>query len=399
MTDLRPGAHNDGMADMDLLTGADLTEMARRDHEGAHLTMFMPTHRFGSGVEADQIRWKNALAEVETALVDRGMRGPDIAEFLEPASALQRDREAWQYMSDGLAMFLRPGWRRTFRLPIDVPELSAVGDHFVIGPLLPILTDEHFLLLAVSQRRVRLLEGTRHRVEEVVLPDIPTSLRDVVTPPEPRSDTMAFATSLAGRGGPAVFYGHGAADEHFKRDEVQRFLRQVADGLDSYLAGQDLPLVLMGLDETISIYRDVSSYPHVQDDEVRRNPDQLSPEELHAAAWPVIADRLQGDKERVKERFGALQATGRASTEPAEVAEAAAHGRVDTVMLTANPSCWEQASPGSPRVLRLGADDTFSHCELLDRIAVDTLTNSGQIYALSKSQMPGDADVAALFRY
>lgn len=384
---------------MDLLTRADLTEMSRREHEGVHLTMFMPTHRFGSGIDADQIRWKNALTEIETVLVDRGMRRPDIEEFLEPASALQRDREAWQYMSDGLAVFLRPGWRRTFRLPIDVPELSAVGDHFVIGPLLPVLTDEHFLLLAVSQRQVRLLEGTRHRVEEVVLPDIPTSLRDVVTPPEPRSNTMAFATSPAGRGGPATFYGHGAADEHFKRDEVERFLRQVADGLDTYLAGQDLPLVLMGLEETISIYRDVSSYPHVQDDEVRRNPDQLSSEELHATAWPVIAQRLQGDRERVTARFGELHGTGRASTDPAKVAEAAAHGRVDTLLLTASPSCWEQVSPGSPRVLRLGADDTFTHCELLDRIAVDTLANSGQVYAFSESQVPGDAEVAALFRY
>ena len=58
---------------MDLLTRADLTEMSRRDHKGVHLTMFMPTHRFGSGVEADQIRWKNALTEVETVLADRGM--------------------------------------------------------------------------------------------------------------------------------------------------------------------------------------------------------------------------------------------------------------------------------------------------------------------------------------
>lgn len=385
---------------MDLLTQADLTEISGGGHDGVHLTMYLPTHRFGSGVEADQIKWKNTLTDVESVLADRGMRRPDIEQLVEPATALLRDREAWRYLSDGLAMFLRPGWHRTFRLPIEVPELSAIGDHFVIGPLLPILTDEHFLLLAVSQRQVRLLEGTRHRVEEIVLPDIPTSLRDVITPPEPRSNTMARATSPAGRGGPATFYGHGAADEHFKRDEVERFLGQVAAGLDSFLAGQNLPLVLMGLDETISIYRDVSKYPHIQDDEVRRNPDQLSPEELHAAAWPVIAQRLREDKARVTARFGELHGTGRASADPAKVADAATHGRVDTLLLTASPSCWGQASLGTPRVLQLGADDDiFTHCELLDRIAVDTLTKSGQIYVFSESEVPGDSDIAALFRY
>jgi hypothetical protein len=156
----------------------------------------------------------------------------------------------------------------------------------------------------------------------------------------------------------------------------------------------------MGLDETISIYRDLSSYPHVQDDDVRRNPDQLSPEELHAGAWPVIAKRLRRERDQVSSRFGELHGTGRASGDPAKVADAAANGRVDTLLLTASPSCWELASPGTPRVFPLGADDeTFSKCELLDRIAVDTLNNGGQIYAFSESEVPGDTGIAAVFRY
>lgn len=384
---------------MDLLTRADLMQLSRHDRQGVHVSMFMPTHRFGRGVEADQIRWKNAVAEVEAVLAHRGMRRPDIEELLAPAVTLQRDRDAWQYMSDGLAVFLRPGWQQTSRVPSDVPELATVGDHFVVGPLLPILTDEHFLLLAVSQRQVRLLEGTRHRVEEVVLPDVPTSLRDVVAPPESRSDTMAFATSPAGRGGPAVFYGHGGADEHFKRDEVERFLRQVADGIDDYLSGQDLSMVLVGLDQLISIFRDVGSYPHVLDEDVRRNPDQLSTEELHAVAWPVVEQRLRADKQRVVERFEEQHGTGLASADPVKLADAATHGRIDTLLLTASPSCWEQASRESPRVLQLGADDAFAHCELLDRIAVDTLTSRGHIYAFSRSRVPGGGEVAAVFRY
>lgn len=384
---------------MDLLTRANLTELSRRDHDGVHLSLFMPTHRFGTGVDADQIRWKNALSDVETLLAERGIRRPDIDELLEPARELQRDLAGWQHMSDGLAVFLRPGWRQTFRLPIDVPDLSAVGDRFVIGPLLPILTDEHFLLLAVSQRHVRLLEGTRHRVEEVVLPDMPTSLRDMAAPPDSRSNTMAHPTSPAGSYGPASFYGHGGGDDEFKSDELERYLRQVADGLDSYLSGGELPVVLMGLDDTLSIYRDVSNHPNVQDDVVHRNPDQLSAEELHAAAWPVIARRLEAEQQRVVDRFGELNGTGRASADPAKLADAASHGRIDTLMLRASPSCWEQASPGSPTVLQLGADDTFAHCELVERIAVDTLTNGGRIYAFAELPVPGDGDIAAVFRY
>src|SRR5665811_2450745 len=78
------------------------------------------------------------------------------------------------------------------------------------GPLLRLLSgDEHFLLLALSQRRVRLLEGSRDRVEELELGEVPSSLLGVTEPAEPRSHTMARPLSAAGRGGPAVFYGYG----------------------------------------------------------------------------------------------------------------------------------------------------------------------------------------------
>lgn len=297
-------------------------------------------------------------------------------------------------------MFLLPGKQQTFRVPVDVPEVAAVGERFVVGPLLRILTgDEHFLLLAVSQRNVRLLEGSRHRVEEVVLPEIPSSLRDVVDPPEPRSHTVTFATSPGGSSGTAVFYGHGAADDDFKRDEVERFLRQVADGLDSYLADQDLPMVLVGLDPLVSMYREISDYRGILEEPVRQNPDQLSAEELHAAAWPVVAERLREAKGQAAERFAELHGTGRASTDPAKIESAAVEGRVETLFLTAEPSCWEEASTQSPTVIELGSNDGFAHCELLDRTAIDTLTRSGHIHVLSESMVPGGEDVAAVFRY
>lgn len=383
---------------MDLLTRADLTELAGREDDGVHLSLFLPTHRSGSGVEADQIRWKNAVDDVETVLAGRGLRRPDIEQLLEPARTLQRDPAAWWHMSDGLAMFLRPGSVQTFRLPIDVPALSTVGDRFVIGPLLPVLTDEHFLLLALSRRNVRLLEGTRHRVEEVVLRDLPTSLLDLADPNEPRSNTMTYPTSSAGSSGPASFYGHGEGGE-FKAEELERYLRQVADGLRGYLTDDQTPLVLMGLEDTLSVYQAVSDHPSALDDVVRRNPDELSAEELHTAAWPVIASRLAAEQERVVDRFGELHGTGRASADPAKIAEAAGHGRIDTLMLATSPSCWEQGPPGSPPVHQLGESEALAHCELIDRIAVDTLTTGGRIHALTDTPVPGDGDIAAVFRY
>lgn len=384
---------------MDLLTRAELEELATPGPEGSHVSLFLPTHRFGRDVEADRLSWKNTLTSVESVLADRGVRRPDVEALLAPAWALHQDPIAWQHMSDGLAVLLRPGWHATFRVPVSLPALAAVGDRFVVSPLLPLVSgDQRFLLLAVSQQQVRLLEGTRHTVDELVLTEVPTNLRDVVEPPESRSDTMTRATS-PGRSGPAVFYGHGAGDDSLKQDEIERFLRQVADGLDPYLARQDLPLVLMGLDQMVSTYRDVTSYAHVMQESVRHNPDNLSADELHAAAWPVVEQRLGADKARVVGQFEELLGTGRASAEPGELEEAAAQGRVDTLLVAAHASCWDEVAASSGEVLQLGSGGPATACDQLERIAVDTLTRSGKVYTFFDTPVPGGADVAAVFRY
>ena len=385
---------------MDLLTKADLRILSARDQTGPHISVFMPTHRSGRGVEGDRLRWKNILSGLESLLVGRGFREEEIEDLLTPAWALHEDALAWQHMSDGLAMFLTPGEQRTFRVPVEVPEVATVGDRFVISPLLRVLSgDDRFLLLTVSQRDVRLLEGNRHRAEGVVLPAIPSSLLELAASPDERSDTMAFPVSPRGSGGPAVFYGHGGADEDFKDDALERFLRQVAGALDSFLADQDLPLVLVGLDPLVALYRDITTYRGTLKDAVRRNPDQLSAEELHALAWPVISERLREQTREVAEKFAELHGTGLASTDPLKIEGAAAEGRVETLFLATEPSCWQEAASQSPTVFALGVDERFAHCEQLDRALVNTLHTGGRIYALPESLVPGQEDVAAVFRY
>jgi len=301
-------------------------------------------------------------------------------------------------MSDGLAMFLRPDWHRSHRVPVELPELATVGDRFVTGPLIRVVTsDSRFLLLALSQRNVRLLEGSRQRVEELELRDVLTDLRDIIAEQEPRSDTMARPLSPGGRGGRAVFYGYGAADDDFKKDEVQKFLRQVAHGLHDYLRGQDLPMVLVGLGELVAAYRSVNSYPHVLEEAVRTNPDALPPEKLHEVAWPLIEGILDAQRARALDRFGELHGTGRASDEADQIEDAAMQGRIETLLIAFQPWCWEQVSSRAA-VVQLGAQESFARCELLDRAITETLSHRGQVYAVPASEVAG-GDVAAIFRY
>jgi hypothetical protein len=385
---------------MDLLTKADLEQLAERGGPELHLSLFISTHPFGTDVQTDPIRWKNLVNRVERTLAERGLAASEIADLLIPAWQLRDDHQTWRYMSDGLAMFLRPGWHRRFRVPIGVPEVATVGGRLVIGPLLRVVTgDTHFLVLTLSQRRVRLLEGSKQRVEEVELVEVPSALKDVIEAPASRSDTMTFPLSSGPRGGgAAVFYGHGTADGDFKKDQVRSFLRQVADGVRDYLAGQDLTMVLVGLDERVSAFRDLDGYAHVIDEAVRRNPDELSSHELHALAWPLAEQIAAGERAAAVAQFEQLHGTGRAMTGPTNIEEAVREGRVETLFLASEPSCWDQrASEGV--VVQLGGNDALAHCELLDRVAVASLSTGARVHAVPAADVPGGGDLAAIYRY
>ena len=259
--------------------------------------------------------------------------------------------------------------------------------------------DGQFLVLALSQREIRWMEGSRNTVEGVQLTAVPTSLKDAVTPKEPRSDTMARPAATGGRGGgSAIFHGHGAGDRHVKTIEVEQFLRDVSNGLKEVLAGQNVPRVLVGLDHLVSAYREVNTYANAVEGAVKHNPDKLSIEELHKMAWPLIEQRLRADRARVIDRFHELQGTGRVSGDLASVAEAAAAGRVETLFVKAHPWCWERVVGEDVPVVELGADPRFADCELVDAAAVATLATNGRIFTTSETVASG-SEVAAILRY
>ncbi|MFS2292242.1 MAG: hypothetical protein FWJ90_06005 [Actinomadura sp.] len=387
---------------MDRVTRADLEGLVRRDRPGVHISLFTPTDRSGMEVQADRIAWKDLLTGAESLLAERGMRTPDVAELLAPAWELHDDELEWQYMGDGLAFFLRPGAHRSFRVPTRLPRIGTVGDRFVIDPLLKLVTpDRSFLVLALSRQRIRVLEASLQHAEEMRLRDVPSNLRDVIAPEEPPSDAVAapVGPSPSGRGARAVFYGHGTVEKHHKKEDARQYLYRVAEGIHHHLAHRELPMVPVGLEDLVALYREVNTYPHLMEEAVLYNPDDLSAEDLHAAAWSVIERTLVKEEvDRDRERFRDLHGTGLASTNLEEIERSAAEGRVDTLFLGEPKRCWEELPSATP-VVRLGEiGGPVARCEMFDRAAAGTLTHGGRIH-VARPQSVDDAEIAAIFRY
>ena len=121
---------------MDILRAHDLDRLAGAG-PGPCVSLFLPTHRSHPGTDQDPIRLRNLLSRAGEQVASLGLRSPDATELLAPAEALLDDAAFWRSQSDGLAIFLRPGWFRAYRLPLELAELVSVGDRFHLKPLLP----------------------------------------------------------------------------------------------------------------------------------------------------------------------------------------------------------------------------------------------------------------------
>ena len=89
-----------------------------------------------------------------------GIEEPMYRKWLAPAWQLHSDREFWRRQSDGFAWFSARGFSSFYRLPVSFEENTTCAAHFRLIPMLDVLGETGgFYVLALSQKRVRLLHG------------------------------------------------------------------------------------------------------------------------------------------------------------------------------------------------------------------------------------------------
>jgi hypothetical protein len=383
---------------MDRINLDKLKQTFLNSHSGWCVSLFMPTHRAGREMEQDPIRFKNLLRAVEDRLMAQGLRALEVQEILKAPRRLLADRSFWQRQSDGLAVFFSADTFHFFRLPLALKELVVVANRFHVKPLLPILaSDGIFYILALSQKQVRLLEGTRHTVDEVNLEGVAQSLSEAF--PDPSSDKqLQFHTGTpAGSGNrPAAFFGHDSSNE--TKDRLLRWFRMIDRQLRDLLPEGHSPLVLAGVDSLWPIYREANTHPYLMEGGLAGNPDGLRPGALHAQAWALVEPVFNQARQEAAAKYRQLAGTGQTTTDVKEAVSAAHQGRVDELFVAVGVQVWGHFEPEQDRV-HLHEPPEPGDEDLLDLAAIQSLIKGGTVYAVLPEEVPDQAPLAAVLRY
>jgi len=333
------------------------------------------------------------LNEAETQLVDRGLRRPQAEAILAATRAVPEENGAWRQGGRGLALFLAQDFQRAFHFSRELEPAVFVDDRFHLRPMLPLIDDEQrFFVLALTQDRVRLLEGDADGLHEVAVPGLPENLH------------AALNASASGRGAPApasessqpqvVLQGeHGQS--RAAKDDVQLFLRRVATAVDKFLAGERAPLVLATGIDNVPLWREASKYLHLVDDFVSGNPHDLTRPQLHAKAWALAEPALRRRRQWLHDRLLNAQSAGKASLDLQTVVPAAVGGRVEALFIDCSLPRWGRYDPAHHRA-EVHEQPQSGDEDLVERAAAETLRHCGEVYAANL----GDGNAArALLRW
>ncbi len=383
---------------MDRITMDKLKQTLLNSHSGPCVSLFMPTHGAGREMERDPIRFKNLLREVEERLQAAGLRSAEVRELLKEPRRLLQDRGLWQQQSDGLAVFFSADAFHFFKLPIAFQELAVVSNRFHIKPLLPVLAgDGLFYILALSQNQVRLLEGTRHTVDEIDLEGMTQSLSEEF--PDAFSDKqLQFHTGTpSGTGNrKAMFHGHDISND--VKERILTWFRVIDRQVRGLLSEGQPPLVLAGVDYLFPLYKEANTYPHLMDEGISGNPEGLSPQELHGQAWELVSPVFQKAQEQASGRYGQLAGTGQTTNDVKEAVSAAYHGRVDVLFVAVGVQVWGRFDSDKDEVHVHQTPESGDE-DLLNLSAIQSLINGGTVYAVAPGEVPDQTPLAAVFRY
>lgn len=389
---------------MTLLSINDFKELVDQSQSPC-VSLYMPTYRAGAEIQQNSIRFKNLIKQAETLLQEQGnLRHTESLEFLQPAMDLDHE-EFWRHQQEGCAVFIAEGFLRYYRVPLEFQELVIVSDRFHLKPLMPFLTgDGTFYLLALSQERIRLFEGSRHNIHEIQLEDVPQSVDEALLYDETAKDgQFRISTSRGGTDNPfpqiGSSHGQGSPDQDKPQGRILQFFHRVDESLGKYLNDQRAPLVLAGVEYLFPIYQEANTYPHLVEEIFPiDNVGVVKAEDIHEKVWPIVEPFYTNVQQAAIEQYRELVGTGKTSTDLKEAISAAYYGRIDQLFVAVGVQEWGHFDPQTDE-LQIHPEAEPGDKDLLNEAAVQTLLNGGTVYAMPPDEVPDEAELAAVFRY
>lgn len=380
------------------LTIESLSELTAL-HEAPCLSLFQPTHRSIPDNQQDPIRFRNLIKVLNQSLQQR-YSAAQIKKLLEPFESLAGDPMFWNYTKDGLAVFAAPGFVRVYLLQQTMPERAIVADSFHVKPLRRFLQAvDRYQVLALSRDKFRLFEGHRDALDEIkIAADIPQTIQQALG--SELTDSRHTAASYGGVGPMkgSMHRAHGGRKDALALDD-ERFFRFVDRQVNEhYSKKSQQPLILAAVKEHHHLFHKVSRNPYLMEEGLPVNPEGFTLDELRRRIWEIIAPQYHAKQTALVEAFSDAKARQLGHDNLQQVATAAAHGRVDTLMIEEGHHVEGRLDHEAGKIETAQVSDPDVD-DVLDDLGELVEKMGGKVWIVPSKQMPSKTGLAAIYRH
>jgi hypothetical protein len=381
-------------ADLSLLAGA---------HVAPCISIYLSAGTSVDAVKRDRGHLNELLRAAEPDLRARSMTPDEVLELIEAGrKANEVPQEPASAPVTSLALFASNGLFHSYRLPAAFASRVLVGSEFFIRPLLSFAAgSDRFFLLALSQNHVRLFEGSRFKIRELALRKTPENLREDLETFHFERETGFHTTTTpshsANRRDKRGLVYHGAEPKPDRKERISHFFCDVEAGVAESLKGQNAPLVVATVDYLFPLYEKANTYAHLLGESISGNPDLLSPNALHSAAWKLAEKNIEAAHAKAFSVYQGHINSERTSTNVRKVVAEANSGHVRFLFVSQGAEQWGSLVP--PDTVHVHAQREPGDDELLNLAAVLTIRNGGRVFVVPPDKLPQGATVAAVLRF
>ncbi|MGM0589995.1 MAG: hypothetical protein ACQETE_16375 [Bacteroidota bacterium] len=360
------------------------------------VSIYMPTQRKGGQSEGDITHLKNQIGIAHDQLLELGYKSRAADEFLSELKKLLKNHQFWTFRTEGLGLLVTPDEIYQIDLHDEPQIVTYVNDEPYILPLINEANryQPHFLL-ALSLNNVRLLRAIGNDIKDFTPKDIPVSLDEYLKFDVEQKHLQGHST---GGGGERTFHGH-ADISSTKKKNIENFLAQIENEVTSVMRNYEEPLYLCGVDDVISIYKEVNHYDGLETQTLSGSPEKMSNEELAGQVYHFQFAKIEEEINQYRDRYKDLRNTEKSGRQLSDVVKAAVFGKVDTLFVDlANNLTWGKVDKDAHEVHRMDSPGEDA-VELFNHAALHTLNNNGRVYAQPRENNPEHLPLAAIYRY
>jgi hypothetical protein len=382
----------------------DIVKELAKSNGFPRVSIYIPTHVGGPGIQQDPIRLSNAVKEAARQLGAAGLKGRDIDSLLAEVSARTVDAPFWKYQGRGLAVFVEEGNTRWVKLPETPPELTVVAARYHVRPLIRTLRDEDwFYLLAVTRAEANLYEARRHGMIKLGVEGMPAGMDEVRERTDFEAD-LGFhhrdrGKQVGGANRPK-FDALGESPDDYESILLDQYLKHVAEAVDRHLAGSSAPLVLAAKPREAGRLRQALGYRHIIEQVIQKDPPALGEGGLHQAAWKIAEPLLDGRRHDALTGLRARLSGGvpPGSEDLQELLRATIEGRVEVAFLDPDRTVWGRWDEERQRMERSDSAGPGGE-DLLNLLAIKTLEQGGDVFSLPVDLREPTRPASGIFRY